>query len=73
MTQRNYKLHDGKKGAALQSVLRHVQVNNQIVGALNDGTIKIHLTAAPIDGQANEELVQFFVGHVRRYQRSASK
>ena len=32
---------------------------NQIVGALNDGTIKVRVTAAPTEGQANDELVKF--------------
>ena len=59
MTQRNYKLHDGKKGAALAVRVTTRASKNQIVGALNDGTIKIRITAAPVEGQANEELVKF--------------
>ncbi|MFL7867843.1 MAG: DUF167 domain-containing protein [Anaerolineales bacterium] len=59
MTQRNYKLHDGKKGAALAVRVTPRSSKNQIVGALSDGTIKIRITAAPNEGQANEELVKF--------------
>lgn len=59
MTQRNYKLHDGKKGAAIAVRVTTRASKNQIVGALNDGTIKVRITAAPIEGQANDELVEF--------------
>jgi uncharacterized protein (TIGR00251 family) len=59
MTQRNYKLHDGKKGAAIAVRVTPRASKNQIVGALNDGTIKIRITAAPTEGQANDELVKF--------------
>jgi uncharacterized protein (TIGR00251 family) len=59
MTQRNYKLHDGKKGAALAVRVTPRATRDQIVGALHDGTIKIHITAAPNEGQANEHLIAF--------------
>jgi uncharacterized protein (TIGR00251 family) len=59
MTQRNYKLHNGKKGAALAIRVTTRASKNQIVGALSDGTIKIRITAAPVEGQANDELVKF--------------
>ena len=59
MTQRNYKLHDGKKGAAIAVRVTTRASKNQIVGALSDGTIKIRITAAPTEGQANDELVKF--------------
>ena len=59
MTQRNYKLHNGKTGAALAVRVTTRAMNNKILGALSDGTIKIRITAAPNEGQANEELVKF--------------
>jgi len=59
MTDRNFRLHDGKKGAAIAVRLTTRASKNQIIGALSDGTIKIHVTAAPADGQANDELVNF--------------
>ncbi len=31
---------------------------NEIVGILADGTIKVKLTAAPVDGKANEALIE---------------
>ena len=59
MTQRDYKLHNGKKGAALAVRVTPHASKNQIVGALNDGTVKIRITAAPTEGQANDELIKF--------------
>lgn len=58
MAQRNYKLHNGKKGAAIAVRVTPRATKNQIVGALHDGTVKIHLTASN-GGQANEELIAF--------------
>ena len=59
MTQRDFKLHDGKKGAAIAVRVTTRATKNQIIGALSDGTIKIHIAAAPTEGQANEELLTF--------------
>ena len=62
MTQRKYKLHDGRKGAALAVRVTTRATKNQIMGALSDGTIKIHIAAAPVEGQANNELIEFLSG-----------
>lgn len=59
MTQRNYKLHNGRKGAAIAVRVTPRASTNKIVGALHDGTIKIHLAAEPNEEQANEELIGF--------------
>ena len=32
---------------------------NEIVGELPDGTIKVKLTAPPVDGEANKKLIEF--------------
>lgn len=32
---------------------------NEIVEEIADGTLKIRLKAAPVDGEANEELIKF--------------
>ncbi|MBM3153425.1 MAG: DUF167 domain-containing protein [Chloroflexi bacterium] len=52
-------MHDGKKGAALAVRVTPRASRNEIVGVLSDGTIKIHLTAPPAEGQANEALIKF--------------
>lgn len=59
MTQRKFELHDGKKGAALAVRVTPRATQNKIVGALSDGTIKIHLAAEPTNGQDNNTLVEF--------------
>lgn len=65
MTQREYRLHDGKKGAALAVRVTPRASKNQIVGALNDGTIKIRMTSALSDESANDELLKFLSGVLR--------
>ena len=59
MTQRNYKLHNGKKGAALAIRVTTRASENKIIGALSDGTVKMHIAAEPTEGQANEALIEF--------------
>jgi uncharacterized protein (TIGR00251 family) len=31
---------------------------NEVVGEMADGTLKVKLTAAPVDGEANKELIK---------------
>ncbi len=59
MSPRKFFLHDGKKGAALAVRVTPRSSKNEIVEVLNDGTIKVHLTAPPVEGKANEALVKF--------------
>ena len=59
MTQRNFKLHNGKKGAALAIRVTTRASENKIIGALSDGTVKMHIAAEPTEGQANEVLIEF--------------
>jgi hypothetical protein len=59
MTPRKFHLHDGKKGAALAVRLTPRASKNEIVEILSDGTVKVHVTAPPVNGQANEVLLKF--------------
>lgn len=59
MADRKFELHNGKKGAALAVRVTPRSSRNEIFGVLNDGTVKIHLTAPPVEGQANEALLKF--------------
>ncbi|NOY99877.1 MAG: YggU family protein [Chloroflexi bacterium] len=59
MRSRKFHLHDGKKGAALAVRLTPKASRNTIVGVMDDGAVKIHLTAPPVDGKANEALIKF--------------
>jgi uncharacterized protein len=56
---RKFVLHDGKKGSALAVRITPRASRNEIVGLLNDGTIKVHLAADPADEEANNILVDF--------------
>jgi uncharacterized protein (TIGR00251 family) len=59
MGTRSYHLHDGKKGVALAVRVTPRASKNEIVDILSDGTVKVHLTAPPLDGKANEALLKF--------------
>jgi uncharacterized protein len=56
---RKYVLHDGKRGSALAVRVTPRASRNQIIGVLNDGTIKVHIAANPADDESNVELVAF--------------
>ncbi|MCZ2126954.1 MAG: DUF167 domain-containing protein [Anaerolineales bacterium] len=56
---REYVLHDGKRGSALALRITPRASQNQIVGILDDGTVKVHLTADPSDKDMNGEVVAF--------------
>ncbi len=59
MAHRDYRLHDGKRGAALALRVTPRARKNEIVEILSDGTVKVHLTAPPVEGKANEALLKF--------------
>ncbi len=46
-------------GAAITVRITPRSSKNEITGLLEDGTIKIRLTAPPVDGQANDLLIKF--------------
>ena len=61
MTSRKYDLHDGKVGSAISVRLTPKASHNAIAGIMEDGTIKIHVTAPPEDGQDNKAMIQLLV------------
>lgn len=56
---RKYKLHDGKKGAALAVRVTPRARHNEIVEIQSDGTVKIHITSPAHEGKANDQLIGF--------------
>lgn len=56
---RKFQLHDGKRGSALAVRVTPRASRNQIVGLLNDGTIKVHLSSDPVDEKSNDDLLLF--------------
>jgi uncharacterized protein (TIGR00251 family) len=59
MASQKFQLHDGKKGAALAIRVTPRASHNEVVEVLGDGTVKIRLTAPPVEGQANRALLEF--------------
>jgi uncharacterized protein (TIGR00251 family) len=59
MGSRNYNLHGGRSGSALAVRVTPRASRNEIVEVLSDGTVKVHLTAPPVEGKANEALLKF--------------
>jgi uncharacterized protein (TIGR00251 family) len=59
MNRLKFRLHNGEKGAALAIRVTPRASKNEISEILNDGTVRIRLTAPPVGGKANEALVVF--------------
>ena len=59
MEKQKPRLHSGKTGAAITVKVIPRSSKNAIAGILEDGTIKIHLSSPPVEGQANRALIQF--------------
>ena len=59
MFGRKPHLHSGQSGAALAIRVMPRASKNEIADIQSDGTIKIRLTAPPVDGKANAALVEF--------------
>lgn len=59
MAPRKFRLHDGKRGAALAVRVTPRASRNEIVEVLSDGTVKVHVTAPPVNGLANDALLKF--------------
>lgn len=59
MEDRKFHLHDGRRGAALAVRVTPRASRNKIMEVQDDGTVRVHITAAPVDDQANKELVKF--------------
>lgn len=59
MHSKNLNLHGGSRGAALAIRVTPRARKNEISEIMSDGTVKIRLTAPPVDGKANEALIDF--------------
>lgn len=56
---RKFNLHNGQRGSALAVRVTPRASRSQIVGMLEDGTIKVHLASDAANDQINIELVAF--------------
>ena len=59
MSERQFRLHGGKKGSALAVRVTPRASRNEIVEMLDDGTIKVRLASPPVDNEANRALIEF--------------
>jgi hypothetical protein len=56
---RMFKLHNGQRGAALTVRVTPRARRTEVAGVLEDGTLRIRVTAPPVEGRANAALVEF--------------
>ncbi len=56
---RLHRFHDGRQGAALTVRVIPRASKTEIADILDDGTVRIRVTAPPTEGQANRVLVDF--------------
>jgi uncharacterized protein (TIGR00251 family) len=59
MTHRDLHPLDGKRGTVLALKVMPRASKNKIVEVMSDGTVKVRLTAPPVDGKANQALLKF--------------
>ncbi len=57
--KREFKLHDGERGAALTIRVTPRARKTEIGGVLDDGTLRIRIAAPPVEGKANKVLIAF--------------
>ncbi len=57
MTTREFKLHDGKNGAAIAIRVVTRAKKNEIAEIMSDGTLKVRVTAPPVEGKANKAVI----------------
>jgi uncharacterized protein (TIGR00251 family) len=55
----NFKFHNSKAGSAIHIRVQPKSSKNEISEILDDGTIKIRLTAPAYEGKANQALIKF--------------
>lgn len=59
MVERKLQLKEGKGGAAISVRVTPRSSKNEISEIMDNGTIKVKITAAPVDGKANQALLEF--------------
>jgi uncharacterized protein (TIGR00251 family) len=54
---RRFRFHDGRSGAAMTVHVTPRGRKNELVDIMPDGTLKVRLTAPPVEGAANKALL----------------
>lgn len=53
------KFHDSSGGTAFVVRVVPKSARNEVAELMSDGTVRIHLTAPPVEGKANRQLIEF--------------
>jgi uncharacterized protein (TIGR00251 family) len=56
---KNYRLHDGVSGSAITIRMIPQAKQNEITGIMDDGTIKVRISAPLENGKANHVLINY--------------
>jgi uncharacterized protein YggU (UPF0235/DUF167 family) len=59
MVQREFHLHNGRKGAALSVRVESNSRADEIAEILTDGTLYIRLSSSPVEMEVNQSLTDF--------------
>jgi len=59
MPPTSHHFHDARQGSALAVRVIPRAGRNQIVELMDDGRVKVRLAAAPVNGEANQQLIRF--------------
>ena len=62
MKEREFNLHDGTTGSAITVRVTPRSSRNEISEILDDGTLKIRLTASGGEEKTNQALIEFLAG-----------
>jgi uncharacterized protein (TIGR00251 family) len=57
--KREFKLHNGERGAALTIRVTPRARKTEIGGVLADGTLRVRVAAPPVEGKANKALIAY--------------
>lgn len=57
--KRKFRLHDGQQGAALTVRVTPRARRDEVAGILEDGTLRVRVSAPPAEGRANAALLAF--------------
>lgn len=57
-----HRFHNSRGGTAFMVRVVPRSARNEIVEFMADGTVRIHLTAPPLEGKANQQLIKFLAG-----------
>lgn len=59
MTERAFNLHDGMHGAAITIRVTPRSRRTEVAGIMEDGTLRIRVKEPPVDGKANDALIEY--------------